>query len=99
MRRKQTSIDAHNSVKPHKQIMWSKIEEGMMILKVGGTFEMIAQASGLEPAQTWKRLSEMQRNGIIFDVGITKPTSSGRKATVWQLIALLPKTDKQLKLL
>lgn len=94
-----TSKEAHESIKPVKQIMWSKIEAGMEKLKVGGNFEEISKAAGLEPAQTWKRLSELERNGIIFNSGITRPTSSGRKAIVWQLYSLLPKTNKQLKLL
>lgn len=90
-----TSKEAHESVKPHKEAMYQKIEEGMRKLKVGGNFEEIAFASGLEPAQVWKRLPEMVELGIVFNVGITRPTSSGRKAMVRQLVSLLPKTKAQ----
>jgi len=83
-----TSKEAHDSVKDHKAAMYEKIIEGFKKLKVGGTFEAIAAASGLKPEQTWKRLSEMETLGIIYNCGYTRPTSSGRKAMVRQLIGL-----------
>lgn len=84
----ETSRLAHDSVKEHKQAMYLKIIEGLEKLKVGGNFEEIAKASNLEPAQVWKRLSEMVDLGICFNVGISRPTSSGRKAMVRQLTKL-----------
>ncbi len=83
-----TSRLAHESVKEHKEGMYEKIIVGLEKLKVGGHFEEIAKACGLEPAKVWKRLSEMQEKGIIFNVGITRPTSSGRQAMVRQLCSL-----------
>jgi len=83
-----TSKAAHDSVKPHKAVMYDKITKGLNRLKVGGTFEEIAKASRLEPAQVWKRLSEMVEAGKVYNVGTTRPTSSGRKAMVRQLIEL-----------
>lgn len=85
-----TSKAAHDSVKEHKEAMYEKIVVGLEKLKVGGNFEEIATASGLEPAQVWKRLSEMVDNGTCFNVGITRPTSSGRQAMVRQLTTLKP---------
>ncbi len=91
-----TSILAHNSVKDAKAAMYVKIEEGLNRLRVGGNFEEIAKASNLEPAQVWKRLSEMVELGICFNTGITHKTSSGRSAMVRQLTDLKPiiKTGK-----
>ncbi len=86
-----TSILAHNSVKDAKSAMYVKIEEGLNKLRVGGNFEEIAKASNLEPAQVWKRLSEMVELGICFNTGITHKTSSGRSAMVRQLTDLKPK--------
>lgn len=83
-----TSKEAHESVKPHKEAMYEKIIEGLRKLKVGGTFEEISAAAGIEPAQCWKRLPEMVENGTVFNVGTTRTTSSGRKAMVRQLVEI-----------
>ena len=83
-----TSSDAYESIKDHRQVMYDKIIVGLVKLGVGGTFEEIAFASKLKPDQVWKRLSEMEQLGIIFNVGITRPTTSGRKAMVRQLVIL-----------
>jgi hypothetical protein len=78
-----TSKEAHESVKEHKSELYAKIILGLEKLKVGGTFEQIATASGLKDKQVWKRLSEMGYR--IYNVGITRKLSSGRKGLVWQL--------------
>lgn len=83
-----TSKAAHESVKAHKSEMYDKIRDGLLKLKVGGNFETIAIASGITPAQCHKRLPEMIALGIVYNVGITHPTSSGRKAMVRQLVQL-----------
>lgn len=83
-----TSKAAHDSVKAHKSEMYDKIREGLIKLRVGGNFETIAIASGITPAQCHKRLPEMIALGIVYNVGITHPTSSGRKAMVRQLTEL-----------
>lgn len=83
-----TSHLAHESVKPSKAFMYIKIAEGLEKLRVGGTFDEIAEASKLRPEQVWKRLSEMHVSGIIFDTGITRKGKSGRLCGVWQLTSL-----------
>lgn len=83
-----TSKAAHESVKEHKEAMYVKIIEGLRKLKVGGHFEAIAEAAGIEPAQCWKRLPEMVEAGTVYNVGTTRPTSSGRKAMVRQLVEI-----------
>lgn len=85
-----TSKLAHESIKDAKVAMYTKIEDGMNKLRVGGNFEEIAAASNLEPAQVWKRLSEMVDLGICFNTGVTHKTSSGRSAMVRQLTNLKP---------
>jgi hypothetical protein len=94
-----TSIEAHESVKEHKEAMYDKIVEGLRKLRVGGHFEAIAEAAGLEPAQVWKRLPEMIELGLVYNVGTTRTTSSGRKAMVRQLveIKILQQNNIQIK--
>jgi hypothetical protein len=83
-----TSKAAHESVKEHKAAMYEKIKEGLKRLRIGGTFEEIARASGLKSEQVWKRLPEMVDFGMVYNVGITRSTSSGRKAMVRQLVGM-----------
>lgn len=96
-----TSKAAHDSVKEHKAAMYEKIIEGLRKLKVGGTFEEVALASGLKPEQTWKRLPEMIEKGVVYNVGTTRKTSTGRKAMIRQLTEFqeikTPKIFTQLK--
>jgi hypothetical protein len=84
----ETSRLAHNSIKEHKAAVYEKIEKALEKLKIGGTFEEIAEAALLDPPQVWKRLSEMQRDGTIFNLPTTRPTKSGREAMVRQLVKL-----------
>lgn len=95
---RETSKQAHESVKEHKERMYEKISEALCKLPVGGTFEEIANAANLKPEQVWKRLPEMVERGIIYNVGTTRVTSSGRKAMVRNLTLRLPKTTKQINL-
>lgn len=88
-----TSKEAHESVKEHKEVMYDKIKDGLNKLKIGGHFEEIANACGLKTEQVWKRLNEMIELGMIYNVGITRPTSSGRKAMVRQLVGLKSYTE------
>jgi len=90
-----TSKEAHESVKPFKQEMWIKILEGLEKMKVGGTYEEISHAINARPDQVARRMSELEEQMRVFKTGITRNTSSGRKATVWQLVGSLPKTEKE----
>jgi len=91
-----TSILAHESVKDSKEGMYAKIISALEKLKVGGTSEEIAAACNLEHAQVWKRLSEMRDrpDPIIYDVGITRKSSKGRKSMVRQLVSLKNTSNK-----
>jgi hypothetical protein len=83
-----TSKAAHDSIKEHKSVMYEKIKAGLEKLKVGGTYCEIAVASGLKPEQTCKRLPEMIELGVVYNVGTTRKTPSGRKAMIRQLVGL-----------
>lgn len=85
---KSTSKAAHDSIKPLKNYYQDKVIEGLTKLKVGGTYEEIAQSVKLKPDQVWKRISELVEKKKVYDTGITRTLSSRRKGTVWQLVGL-----------
>lgn len=82
---KPTSKAGENFIASFKPSHKSKILEGLEKLKVGGTQEEIAKTTGLREDQVWKRLSELQTDGKIFDTGITRKLKSGLQGIVWQL--------------
>ena len=83
-----TSKLAHESVKEHKQRMYDKIVVALEELKVGATSEEVSKHLGMPHEKVWKRYSELLADGIIFNTGITRVNSSGRKAQVRQLCKL-----------
>ena len=85
-----TSKAAHESIKPAKAYYHAKVAEGLEKLRTGGTFAQIAEAVGLTPDKIWKRISECQKAGMVFDTGITRTLPSGRQGTVWQLVGMKP---------
>ena len=50
--------------------------------RAGLTAEEISQNCGLDYIQTQKRVSDLKRDGEIFDTGQRRRTSSGREAAV-----------------
>ena len=83
-----TSIEAHNSVKDHKSEIYRKIVLALKEMKVGGTAEEISTHMNCKPDIVWKRLPEMVSAQVLYNVGITRPTSTGRKSMVRQLVSL-----------
>jgi len=80
-----TSKEGEAHIAPFKPNHKEKIKEGLGKLKVGGTQEEIADAAELRPDQVWKRLSELEEDGIIYNTGITRKLKSGVSGIVWQL--------------
>ena len=103
MKVKSTSRLAHDSIKPAKQAYWDKIIDGLKKLKVGGTFSEISMCIGVSPDHVWKRLSELERDGKIYNTGMTRKLPSGRAGSVWQLTSYPivnpenPTTDTEVK--
>ena len=82
---KQTSILAHESIKPAKEILHSKIMAGLKKIEKG-TFREIAKASSLDEQQVWKRLSEMERKGMITYTDEKKQCEvSHRLCGIWKI--------------
>lgn len=99
---KPTSKAGENFIASFKPSHKSKILEGLEKLKVGGTQEEIAKVAGLREDQVWKRLSELETDGKIFNAGITRKLKSGLHGIVWQLKGLkateeAPVIEKQKK--
>ena len=83
----ETSHEAWNSVKdtPMLSDHHNKIIEGLT--KIGnGYYEEIALASNLTNEQCHKRLSELERLGLIEKDGNKKKTSSGRNAFCYRIV-------------
>lgn len=82
----ETSLAAYKSVIEMKQAHYAKIVSALNKLGGSGHYEDISTYSGLGKDQVNRRLSEMERDGIIFNTGETKNTLSGRKAMVRKLV-------------
>ncbi|WP_407535422.1 winged helix-turn-helix transcriptional regulator [Elizabethkingia miricola] len=79
-----TSIIANKEI--NKESIYDRIIKGLMRIKKG-SFRDIAEASGLSEQQVWKRLSELERMGVIEytdEIRICK--ISGRSVGVWRLL-------------
>lgn len=87
---RQTSKEGEAHIKPFKPNHKAKILVGLERLKIGGTFEEISLTSGMKDSQVWKRLSEMEKDGTIFNTGITRKLKSGVHGIVWQKVGLKP---------
>lgn len=72
-------------IAPFRESHKERILNALKELRVGGTHEEIARAAGLRPDQVWKRLSELERDGKIFDTKLTRKLSTGVKGIVWQV--------------
>ena len=52
---------------------------------VTGNYEMISQKCGLDKIAVMRRLSELEREQVVFKPGLKSNTSSGRQAFNYQL--------------
>lgn len=81
---KETSIEAHESIKPYKSRLHRLILKGLRKIRKG-SFRDIADASGLRDAQVWKRLGELREQGNIVEYDTKTCPVSGRTVTVWRI--------------
>ena len=82
----QTSLSANRYMEEsgRKQSHKDKILLAFRHVK-SGTFESIAQYAGLSAQQCWKRLSELESDGLIHKTSQTKILSSGDRGVVWAI--------------
>lgn len=60
-----------------------------------GNYEKIAKDAGLKDSQVWKRLSEMQTEGDIYQTVNTAVLSSGKQGIVWAVKTKAPEPIPQ----
>jgi len=88
MKRKnpETSVSAYRSLDPlkltelYQKILWGLGQIGE------GTFEEISIAVRLPKERIWKRLSELERNNMVYRPGNKRPLASGRLGFTWKLV-------------
>lgn len=92
----ETSREAYNSLEPEKiQQIYVDIMKALSIIGEG-TFEDISAYLKIDKSRVWKRLSEMQKNGMIFNTGRKRLLKSNRNGFTWMLTTNnTPKTDKE----
>ena len=49
-----------------------------------GTFEELSKRTGLRPDQVWRRLSDLEKEGLAFPTSDIRRGESGRQQRVWQ---------------
>jgi hypothetical protein len=81
-----TSKEGEEHIKPFKPSHGQIILKAIKTAKVGATQEKAAAIAGLRPDQVWKRLSELETAGKIFNTGITRKLKSGVHGIVWQIV-------------
>ena len=82
----QTSLAAnrHMEESGRKQSHKDKILSAFRRVK-SGTFESIAEEAKLSPQQCWKRLSELETDGMIHKTSESAKLSSRDFGTVWAI--------------
>lgn len=83
---KQTSIEAHNSMKPVKPIHHAIILETMLRIGKPATSEQISIQCRLNYYQVARRLSEMEKDGKVRATEYKAMTASGRMAVKWEVV-------------
>jgi predicted transcriptional regulator len=81
--RVETSIEAYRKLDPIRvsQTM-QKISDALKTIQKGN-YEMIAVAAGLKQSQTWKRLIDCVRAGLIHRIDETMLTKDGCKSYLY----------------
>jgi len=95
MKRKnpETSVAAYKSLDPlqlaeiYQKILWGIGQLGEC------TFEELAKGISLPKERVWKRLSELERNNLIYRPGNKRPLASGRLGFTWKLVKENESTD------
>ena len=74
----EAAASVETSAQRHKQIVAAAIKQhGDM------TSEEIANETGLSHAAVWRRVSDLRRDGVLWDSGERRANTSGRQAAVW----------------
>lgn len=80
----ETSKRAARSVKKFANDLCSVILAELM--NGEGTYEELAERTGLRPDQVWRRLSDLEKHGKAYATKLEKRGSSGRCQRVWKAV-------------
>lgn len=81
-----TSLEAYKAVSPEMLTNHHKcILIALNVLK-SGTYEQIAEAVAMEKHQVGRRISELERMGVIYKPGEKRNTSTRRQAFVYKIV-------------
>ena len=78
-----TSRAAAESAKPSAALMRRKVRDAICAAKDGLTDEEVCALTGIAPNTARPRRIELVTACVVRDSGKTRPTKSGRQATVW----------------
>lgn len=96
----ETSKEAYRSLDPDKLTETKRKILYALSQLFQGSHEDIAAYLKMERSVIWKRLSDLEKDGLIFRPGIKKALRSGRLGFVYQLSdKSMPKTQATEKLL
>ena len=79
----QTSHKAAQHVSVFANNHHKRIYEALQTMK-DGTFYEIADRCGLQPPSVWRRLNEMEKDGLIQPTGEERRGPTGRMCRVWR---------------
>lgn len=96
----ETSKEAYRSLDPDKLTETKRKILYSLSQLFRATHEDIAAHMKVDRSVVWKRMSELEKDGLIFRPGIKKALRSGRLGFVYQLSdKSMPKTQEAQKLL
>ena len=81
---RQSSIEAHEEIKPHKVYHYGIIEKSIQEIGVPCHGRQVSENCNLDYHAVMRRLSEMESKGIIKVVG--RASNVNRKPLLWNLI-------------
>lgn len=81
-----TSLEAYHSVSPEMLTNHHKCILNALKRLKSGTYEEIAAEVSMERHKIGRRLSELEREGVIYKPGEKRLTSTGRNAFVYKLV-------------
>lgn len=82
-----TSVAAAEAIAPVAATLRRMVLEAIAAAGADGlTDEEMLERVGLQPSSGRPRRIELVRAGLVADSGQTRPTKSGRQATVWQVV-------------
>ncbi len=92
----ETSLEAYRAqtaVKLNKD--HQRIIAALKVLGTGTAEQIAEQMNGFEAATAGRRMSELERKGVVFKTGEKRKTKRGHNAFVYCLTNSQPLTDKQ----